>query len=110
MPVNATDGSEDMRGIYDKFTVTRNDHDPRHKDCAYFVLDLTHDPVAREAARAYVRALIATGERAALAYDLASLTADCEKGYQGMPCKGPKCGGTGRVHVLVGLCDECEGR
>lgn len=45
------------RGLYDKFTVTRNDgsSEPggKHHGCNYFVLDLTHDPHAAAALRAY---------------------------------------------------------
>ena len=44
-------------GLYDKFTVTRNDGQSqpgaKHDGCAYFVLDLTHDPHAAAAVRAY---------------------------------------------------------
>lgn len=45
------------RGLYEKFTVTRNDgsSEPggKHHGCEYFVLDLTHDPHAAAALRAY---------------------------------------------------------
>jgi len=47
------------RGIYDKFKVTRRDGKHRkgkkHSGCHYFVLDLTHDPHAIPALRAYAR-------------------------------------------------------
>lgn len=45
------------RGIYEKFVVTRTDGESRpgrrHHGCAYFVLDLTHDPHALPAIEAY---------------------------------------------------------
>jgi hypothetical protein len=45
------------KGLYEKFTVTRNDgkseHGEKHYDCEYFVLDLTHDKYAAPALRAY---------------------------------------------------------
>ena len=44
-------------GIYNKFTVTRNDGkgEPgqKHHGCSYFVLDLNHDPHAKPAILAY---------------------------------------------------------
>ncbi len=47
-------------GLYRKFTVTRTDgaSEPgqKHDGCDYFVLDLTHDPFAPEAIRAYAAA------------------------------------------------------
>ena len=48
------------RGLYQKFKVTRTDgsHRPgrRHENCAYFVLDLNHDPFAIPALKAYAKA------------------------------------------------------
>jgi hypothetical protein len=48
------------RGIYNKFTVFRNDgrSNPgeKHDGCRYFVLDLNHDPYAITALRAYAEA------------------------------------------------------
>lgn len=48
------------RGLYEKFAVTRNDggSEPgkKHDGCEYFVLDLTHDPYAACALRAYAHA------------------------------------------------------
>lgn len=45
------------RGLYNKFTVTRNDgsSEPggKHHGCEYFVLDLTHDVHAAAALLAY---------------------------------------------------------
>jgi hypothetical protein len=44
-------------GLYDKFAVTRMDGksrpDEKHHGCQYFVLDLTHDPFAMPALKAY---------------------------------------------------------
>lgn len=44
-------------GLYNKFTVTRTDgaSEPggKHDGCDYFVLDLTHDPHAIPALKAY---------------------------------------------------------
>ncbi len=34
----------DAIGLHDKYAVKRKDASPRHPDCRYFVLDLTHDP------------------------------------------------------------------
>lgn len=46
------------RGIYHKFNVTRTDGSSspggKHENCAYFVLDLTHDPHALKALEAYI--------------------------------------------------------
>jgi hypothetical protein len=48
------------RGIFDKFVVGRVDgsSEPggKHADCDYFVLDVTHDPFAIPALRAYANA------------------------------------------------------
>lgn len=47
------------RGLYDKFSVWRKDGrseiGEKHNRCEYFVLDLTHDPHALPAIRAYAR-------------------------------------------------------
>jgi hypothetical protein len=47
-------------GIYNKFAVYRNDREDRpgykHEGCEYFVLDITHDPFAAPALRAYADA------------------------------------------------------
>lgn len=49
--------NKDMRGIYHKFNVERVDgqSEPgrKHHGCDYFVLDMTHDPHAGPALRAY---------------------------------------------------------
>lgn len=45
------------KGLYDKFTITRNDGQSapgqKHDGCEYFVLDITHDHHARQALVAY---------------------------------------------------------
>jgi hypothetical protein len=42
------------RGVYAKYEVRRrNDPNGKHDDCWYFVLDPTHDPIARVALEAY---------------------------------------------------------
>lgn len=60
------------RGLYGKFTVTRNDgsSEPgeKHHGCDYFVLDLTHDPHALPALAAYIRSC--EKEYGLLAFDL----------------------------------------
>lgn len=47
----------DIRGIYKKFQVQRTDRrnlpGEKHHECEYFVLDLTHDEIARIAALSY---------------------------------------------------------
>jgi len=46
-----------QQGLYRKYRVQRSDGrdkpDDKHSDCQYFVLDLTHDPLARLAANHY---------------------------------------------------------
>ena len=48
------------KGLYDKFTVVRMDGKgapgKKHDGCRYFVLDLTHDPFAIPAIKAYADA------------------------------------------------------
>lgn len=60
------------RGLYEKFTVTRNDgtSEPggKHEGCEYFVLDLTHDKHARAALMKYAESC--HGEYPLLANDL----------------------------------------
>lgn len=62
------------RGLYEKFTVTRNDgsSEPggKHHGCEYFVLDLTHDKHANAALLAYADSCAA--EYPLLAADLRS--------------------------------------
>ena len=49
--------SDKSAGLYNKFTVTRNDgqSEPgqKHEHCEYFVLDLIHDRHSRAALAAY---------------------------------------------------------
>jgi len=62
-------GADDTkRGLYDKFTVTRNDNKARHNDCEYFVLDWRHDKHALAAIAAYIKSC--RKEYPALAADL----------------------------------------
>lgn len=60
------------KGLYDKFVVTRTDggsaSGEKHDGCRYFVLDLTHDPFAMPALRAY--AMKCRSARPELALDL----------------------------------------
>ena len=45
------------RGLYSKYRVERlNDPEGKHEECDFFVLDLTHDPFALPAIRAYIDA------------------------------------------------------
>lgn len=48
-----SDGTE--RGLYRKYQVQRTDGSVKHLDCAYFVLDISHDPFAKDALRAYAQ-------------------------------------------------------
>lgn len=49
--------SDEERGLYRKYYVRRlNDPTGKHKNCLYFVLDLTHDPYAIPAAQTYADA------------------------------------------------------
>lgn len=49
--------SDKTRGLYNKFIIERTDgkseKGEKHDGCDYFVLDLTHDPFARDALRTY---------------------------------------------------------
>jgi hypothetical protein len=51
------DHKDANKGLYEKFTVTRNDGrsapGEEHEHCRYFVLDLDHDPHVWAAVRAY---------------------------------------------------------
>lgn len=68
-------GHDRERGLYDKFDVTRLDGTDRpgqkHENCKYFVLDLSHDPYARDAIKAYIKAC--ASDFPALAKDLKEL-------------------------------------
>lgn len=50
----------DERGVYRKYRVERVDGSSapggKHSECSYFVLDLKHDPFAKDALRAYAAA------------------------------------------------------
>jgi len=76
-------GNERNVGIYNKYTVVRNDGTgevgKKHHGCAYFVLDLEHDPYAKPAILAYAKACGAT--HPVLAKDLMMLA--IEKPFKG---------------------------
>jgi hypothetical protein len=65
--------SKRNQGLYDKFRVERTDGTSapgeKHDGCQYFVLDITHDPYAIPALRAYIKACKL--EYPLLAHDLA---------------------------------------
>ena len=67
-------------GLYDKYLVQRRDASDlpgeKHEGCRYFVLDLTHDPFAIPAIRAYVAAC--AEEYPKLAEDLNQIAARVE--------------------------------
>ena len=69
------------RGLYGKFIIHRTDGESRpghkHDGCDYFVLDLTHDPFAIPALRAYAKACRA--EYPLLAADLDTKLIDSER-------------------------------
>ena len=69
------------RGLYDKFTVFRNDGKSKpggkHCGCEYFVLDLDHDPHAIAAIRAYADSCCK--EYPKLSIDLLAKAANKEK-------------------------------
>lgn len=54
------DDSDRELGLYNKFTVIRNDgqSEPgrKHFGCSYFVLDMSHDDFAMETIQTYMRA------------------------------------------------------
>ncbi len=59
------DRPANKQGLFRKFNVTRVDGQDetvldKHYNCAYFVLDLTHDPAALPALAAYADAVDAT--------------------------------------------------
>lgn len=75
-----TDQERYIAGLYRKYDVSRTDgrDDPgeKHDDCRYFVLDITHDPNAAPALRAYAEAC--KKERPTLAEDLEELALAAE--------------------------------
>lgn len=76
--------NDEDRGLYEKFTVLRNDGSSgegrKHDKCEYFVLDLSHDPHARNALIGYFTSLIRANSHKKLCYDLSILidALDCE--------------------------------
>lgn len=72
---------EKQIGLYNKFTVYRNDREDRpgykHEGCEYIVLDIMHDKNAPPAIRAYADAVERDGY-AALAVDLRQKAAELE--------------------------------
>jgi len=70
------------RGLYEKFTVIRNDgksaSGQKHHGCQYFVLDCDHDPHARAALIAYAQSCKA--EYPMLAADVRALLYGCAFG------------------------------
>jgi hypothetical protein len=70
----------ESEGLYHKYEVRRTDGTDqpggRHDGCEYFVLDLTHDPAARDAALAYAARVRPT--RPQLAADLVRLVGGLE--------------------------------
>lgn len=92
-------------GIFPKYAVTRNDGDPGHPDCKYFVLDIDHDPAAIAAAMYY--ADLVEQRNPALAADLRAM---CRDGYMGIQCPGNKCEGQGRVRLHEQVCCICQSR
>jgi len=60
------------RGLYEKYTVFRNDGSLKHKNCEYFVLDLTHDKHAKVAILSYAESC--ETEYPQLAQDLRNIT------------------------------------
>lgn len=53
--------SDTERGLYRKYSVVRIDGKAKHDNCEYFVLDMTHDPLAVPALCAYADAASAAG-------------------------------------------------
>lgn len=60
-------------GLFDKFDVARTDgrsaRGEKHERCDYFVLDMSHDPYAAAAVRAYANACAETHPQLAEALD-----------------------------------------
>jgi len=77
------------RGLYRKYDVERiADPIGKHRDCEYFVLDLDHDPCAREALAAYIKACRPK---------YPTLAGDLERILKRMPDGSAKCGTCGRL-------------
>lgn len=60
LPERDTNTPSEEQGLFDKFTVLRNDGNDepgkKHFLCEHFVLDINHDPYAKAALRAYAEA------------------------------------------------------
>lgn len=60
LPTRDTNLSGEEQGLFNKFTVVRNDgsssHGKKHDGCEYFVLDVDHDPYSKAAVLAYAEA------------------------------------------------------
>lgn len=69
------------RGLYDKYTVVKNDGSMTDSDADYFVLRLDTDPHAREAALAYAKSV--QSENPHLAMDIFSRITAHEGGING---------------------------
>lgn len=73
------------RGLYYKFTVWRvdgrSDVGKTHEHCQYFPLDLTHDPHAVAALRAYAESCRQT--HPLLAFDLDAKVTELERKWKG---------------------------
>lgn len=82
----------DHRGIYAKFHIERADGSSapgcKHEKCAYFVLDLEHDPFALPALRAYAEACAETHH--GLAEDLRRI-ARAERADPACGCREATC-------------------
>lgn len=74
--------TDETRGVFRKYDVTRTDGSSRaggkHEDCAYFVLDLEHDPFAIPALKAYAKACRMT--HPALAKDIGQIVSTGDRG------------------------------
>ena len=63
--------AEKQTGLEKRYMVERiNDPDGTHNNCDFFVLDLRHDPLARDSALDYAERALAAGYNQ-LSYDLA---------------------------------------
>ncbi len=100
----STRATDKERGLYRKYIIERVDGSSapgrKHHDCDCFVLDLTHDPFAIPAIKAYIEACRAE-------YPL--LAADLEKRIAKPRCQ--QCGGKGgwETGPHSGNCPACKG-
>jgi hypothetical protein len=89
---------DQKRGLYGKYRVERLvDPTDKHRDCRYYVLDLTHDAFAGPALRAYADACEATYP--ALARDLRALAPTAPA--------SPPVGEPAPVHLTTGIDAMC---